>query len=98
MVDDPTFHLTLYTAPEDADPWDESVWAAGNPGLGTIRSIDEMRSMANRAKRIPSRVPAFRNLYLNQRIQADASFLVVSEWTDCMDGGWIWNRCGASSA
>ena len=84
-IDDPTFYLSLYTAPEDADPYDEAVWAACNPGLGTIRSIDEMRSMAKRAKRMPSRLPAFLNLYLNQRIQADASFMPVSEWLGCAD-------------
>jgi phage terminase large subunit-like protein len=25
---DPAFHYTIYTAPEDSDPWDEKVWFA----------------------------------------------------------------------
>ena len=85
-IEDATFYLSLYTAPEGADPFDEEVWAACNPGLGVIRSIDEMRTMAKRARRIPSRLPAFLNLYLNQRVQSAASFMAVAEWNACFDG------------
>ena len=84
-IDDATFYLSLHTAPVDADPFDEATWTACNPGLGTIRSLDEIRSMANRARRMPSRLPAFLNLYLNQRVQASASFMPVSDWNACAD-------------
>ena len=87
VIDDPAFYLALYSAPDDADAWDEDVWKACNPALGVFRSADEFRSMANRAKRMPSRESAFRNLYLNQRVQAAAGFLPDSEWSACLDSG-----------
>ena len=31
---DPTFHLTLYSAPETADPWKLATWRKANPALG----------------------------------------------------------------
>ena len=36
---DPSFHLTLYTAPEDADPWKQATWKLANPALGDFRSL-----------------------------------------------------------
>jgi phage terminase large subunit-like protein len=32
-IRDPAFHLTLYSAPEDADPWSRKSWRAANPAL-----------------------------------------------------------------
>lgn len=82
-IEDPTFHATIYAAPEDADPWDEAVWRACNPALGDFRSLDEMRASAAQAKRTPSREPAFRLLYLNQPIDAAKHFLAASDWKAC---------------
>jgi len=80
---DPTFYPVIYTAPEDADPWDEKVWFACNPALGDFRSLEEMRSEAIKAQRIPVREATFRLLYLNQRINADARFIAMPEWDAC---------------
>jgi phage terminase large subunit-like protein len=80
---DPAFYPVIYSAPEDADPWDEKVWAKCNPALGDFRSLDEMRSAAQQAQRIPVREATFRLLYLNQRINADARFIAMPEWDAC---------------
>jgi phage terminase large subunit-like protein len=37
-VDDPSFHLTLYSAPEDADPWKRSTWKLANPAWRSSRA------------------------------------------------------------
>ncbi len=84
-VSDPTFRGWVWEAPESADPWSEEVWEACNPGLDTIRSREELRSMSVQAQRIHARQPAFRNLYLNQRVRADAGFLPTDEWLACRD-------------
>lgn len=86
-VEDPTFYSMLFAVPEDADPWDETLWPLANPGLGVIRSLPEMRQEAARAKRMPTFEPAFRNLYLNQRVDAEPRAIDPAEWEAC--GGMV---------
>lgn len=73
----------VYEAPEDCDLMDESAWKAANPALGAFRSLDDMRKMAEKAKRMPSFENTFRNLNLNQRVNPIAPFIPVSEWKKC---------------
>ena len=82
-VEDPTFHATIYSAPMDADPWDEATWHACNPALGDFRSIEEMRTYAKQAQRIPARESTFRLLYLNQPVEADDRFIHAADWLAC---------------
>lgn len=84
-VNDPTFHATIYAAPSDADWLDERVWYACNPALGDFRSLDEMRSAAAKAQRIPARESSFRALYLNQPVDADTRFISAADWDACAD-------------
>jgi phage terminase large subunit-like protein len=83
VVDDPSFAAFVYTVPPDADPWDESGWYDANPALDDFRSLDEMRKFAEQAQRIPAREPVFRNLYLNQQVDAAETFLPAGEWRAC---------------
>ncbi|WP_020146815.1 terminase large subunit [Thioalkalivibrio sp. ALJ15] len=83
VVEDPAFYGVVYAAPEDADPWDEEVWHACNPALGDFRSLEEMRTSALQAQRIPARESAFRSLYLNQRVDADERFIAANDWAGC---------------
>lgn len=85
VVEDRAFHATIYAAPEDADPWSEATWYACNPALGDFRSLEEMRSAAAQAQRLPAREPAFRNLYLNMRIEAEERFIRAAEWDACAE-------------
>jgi len=80
---DPTFHATIYSAPLDADPWDEKTWHACNPALGDFRSLDEFRAAAAQAKRLPAREAAFRLLYLNQPVATEARFINAPDWLAC---------------
>ena len=96
-IDDPSFHLTHYAAPEDADPWSPETWAVSNPALGDFRSLDDVARQASQAQRIPSKEAAFRNLILNQRVAAETRFLPLSEWKACgapirpdLDGKTCW--------
>lgn len=82
-IDDPTFHATIYAADEDDDPWAEETWFKCNPALGDFRSLEEMRAAAAQAQRLPAREPAFRNLYLNMRIEAEERFIRAAEWDAC---------------
>lgn len=82
-VEDETFHGVVYAAPEDADPWSEETWYACNPALGDFKDIVGMKAQADQAQRIPARVGPFRNLHLNQRVDAEVRFLAREDWMAC---------------
>ena len=79
-VDDPSFHLTFYGADQDDDPWAEETWHKANPALGDFRSLDDVQRQAAQAKRMPAAEQGFRNLILNQRVDAHVRFLAKAEW------------------
>jgi len=85
--DDPTTVCHLYAVPDDADEAEIfkniKLWRLANPALGDFRSLPEMRTAAKRAKRMPTFEAAFRNLYLNQRIDAQAPLIPRAEWMGC---------------
>jgi phage terminase large subunit-like protein len=85
-VDDPSFHLTLYSAPEDADPWKRSTWKMANPALNDFRSLDDVKRLALQAQRMPSAEASFRNLILNQRVDTTEQFLNAAVWKACGEG------------
>ena len=80
---DPSFHLTLYTAPEDADPWQRATWKLANPALGDFRSLKDVERLALQAQRMPSAAMSFRNLILNQRCDTTAPFVNAVAWKAC---------------
>lgn len=82
-IKDPRFLLRLYEAPEKADPWDPEAWKLANPALGDFRSMEDMAELAERARRIPAFEAAFRNLNLNQRVDANERFIPAVEWDAC---------------
>ena len=80
---DPTFLPILYEAPIDADWRDEKVWKQANPALGDFRSLEEMRTMAARAKEIPAQENTFRRLYLNQWTEQASRWISMPAWDAC---------------
>ena len=82
-IEDRHFHLTLYTAPDEADPWAPEAWAAANPALGDFRSLEDVERQAAQAQRVPSKQSAFENLILNRRVAAQARFIASAEWDAC---------------
>jgi phage terminase large subunit-like protein len=84
-IRDPAFHLTLYTADPEADPWAEETWKQANPALDDFRSLEDVRRLASQAQRMPARENAFRNLILNQRVAAEARFIDQTQWKACAD-------------
>lgn len=82
-VDDPSFHLTLYAAPQEADPWCTETWKTANPALDDFRSLEDVERQAAQAALVPSKESAFRNLILNQRVSAVSRFIHKVEWDRC---------------
>lgn len=79
---DPRIVSHVYAADPDADVTDEAAWQAANPALGLFRSMDDLKEQAIQAHRMPSFEPTFRNLCLNQRVAANATFVSPNIWKD----------------
>jgi phage terminase large subunit-like protein len=84
-TDDPTFHATIYRAPDDADPWNEKTWFTCNPALNDFKTLAGMRAQAQQARRVPAKAGAFKNLHLNMRIDAEVRFIAPDDWKACGD-------------
>lgn len=77
---DPMTKVSLYTAPEDLDPFSEEALKAANPAYGDFLNAEYCREMAEKARRMPSREAAYRNLILNQRVNMHNPFVTRSVW------------------
>jgi phage terminase large subunit-like protein len=82
---DPTTVIKLYAAPPELDPFSEDAIRAANPAFGTFLNSREVMAMAADASRMPAREAEFRNLVLNQRVEASTPFLAPSIWAACGD-------------
>ena len=78
-LEDPTFFAWIKSVPEEADWTDEKLWHMANPALGDFRDIDEMRTMARRAKETPALENTFRRLYLSQWTQSETRYLPMDK-------------------
>jgi len=64
----------------EADMSDEESWKLSNPALGIFRSLDDLRDLHKDAQELASFEPEFRNLNLNQRVEAKSPFVTRSTW------------------
>jgi phage terminase large subunit-like protein len=80
---DPHTVLSLYTAAKELDPFAEDTIRLANPAYDAFMNQNEVRSMAEAAKRMPAAQSSFCNLVLNQRVEASAPFISVSAWNAC---------------
>lgn len=80
---DPRVVVSLYSAPDDLDPFSDEAIKAANPAFGDFQNADETRAMAQDAKRMPSREAEYRNLILNQRVEMNAPFVSRAVWQEC---------------
>lgn len=78
---DPTVKVILYTAPLEDDPFAIETIKKANPHL-YLMNKDEVMKQAADAKRMPSREASYRNLILNQRVEASNPFVTRSVWQE----------------
>lgn len=78
---DPSTKLFLYTAPLEADAFTEDTIRLANPAFDEFMNQAEVMKMAADAKRMPSSEAAYRNLVLNQRVEARSPFVSREVWT-----------------
>jgi phage terminase large subunit-like protein len=75
----------VYTAPIEMDAFTEAAVRMANPAFGDFLNPQEVMAMANDARRMPAREAEFRNLVLNQRVEAVAPFISHDVWQRCSD-------------
>jgi phage terminase large subunit-like protein len=79
---DPSQKVWLYTAPMDLDPFSEAAVEAANPAFREFMNAQEVMKMAEDARRLPSREASYRNLVLNQRVEARNPFVTRAVWQE----------------
>ena len=85
---DPSWYAKIYSAPEDADIYDEELWFKVNPSLGITIDIDSVRREAIAARNSESSERLFRWLRLNQWISLKrVGWLPLTLW-DTTTGKW----------
>lgn len=77
---DPRVVLRFHAAPEDLDPFSKEAIRAANPAFDLFMNRAEVLAMAADAKRMPSREAEYRNLILNQRVEASSPLIPKSVW------------------
>jgi phage terminase large subunit-like protein len=64
----PAWYVKIYSAPDDADIFDEKTWYLANPSLGVTIDIEKVRQEALTARNSEAAERLFRWLRLNQWI------------------------------
>ena len=80
---DPRVTVSLYTAPLEDDAFSVESIKKANPAYGDFLNAEEVQKTARDAKRMPSRESSYRNLILNQRVDATSPFVSKSVWDSC---------------
>lgn len=80
---DASLHVQLIAAPPDADPFSEETWRACNPAYGIFLDPADFKQQAERARRMPSFMGAFKNHRLNQRVASDPRLISREDWLAC---------------
>lgn len=100
---DPRVVSHIYEAPADCELDDRQAWAAANPAMGKFRSIGDIEKQCRQAMEMPANEPEFRNLILNQRVEASSPFVSPSVWKgngatpDSVEGKRVWGGLDLSS-
>lgn len=79
---DPRVKLRAYSASMDADPFSEDAIREANPHFDDLMNKAEVRRQAEDARRLPSREASYRNLILNQRVEARSPFIARAIWNE----------------
>lgn len=79
---DPRIKVALHTAPMALDPFSDEAIRAANPHFDVFMNREEVRKQATDAKRLPAQEASYRNLILNQRVEARSPFVTHTVWKE----------------
>lgn len=82
-VEDDKFSGFVHRIPDDMDVFDEKNWILANPAIDDFRSREDMRDLAQKARRLPTIESTYRNLFCNQRTMTEPGLITKAEWQRC---------------
>jgi phage terminase large subunit-like protein len=77
-IEDPTFFLSWWEAPENMDYRSEETWEIANPGYGDLTSVEDFRSAVRRTPEAE-----FRTKRCNQWVSSAIAWLPTGAWDSC---------------
>jgi phage terminase large subunit-like protein len=77
-IDDPSFYLEWWSAPEDLDYRDPRTWGIANPGYGDILDPEQLVSAIG-----PTPEHEFRTKHLNQWVSTISAAIPTGAWEAC---------------
>jgi phage terminase large subunit-like protein len=77
-IDDPSFFMIWFGAPDDCDYRDPKVWEAANPGYGDLIDPENFKAVLGRVSEY-----AFKNKYLNMWTSSVQAWLPHGAWAKC---------------
>jgi phage terminase large subunit-like protein len=77
-VNDPTFFMAWWEAPQESDHRNPETWQQANPGFGDICDADDFASAVMRTPE-----PEFRTKRCNQWVSSAVSWLPTGSWESC---------------
>lgn len=80
---DPGFLPAIWEASADDDPGDIATWRKANPGLGTVKSLEQMRQGWREAQTDAHKMSQFLRLDLNIVMDAKDAWIPMAEWDAC---------------
>lgn len=86
VIQDETFLGVIYSAPPDADIFDEQTWITANPNYGISIKKEYMAEQAQKARTVPSYENTFRRLHLNQWTASETRWINDDDWMNCDKG------------
>ena len=79
-VDDPSFFMAWWEAPQDADYRLEETWQIANPGYGDLNDAEDFKSMVLRTPEAE-----FRTKRCNQWVSSQSAWLPAGAWDELGD-------------
>jgi len=82
-IKDERFFGLIYCADEKDDWRKPSTWRKANPNYGVSVSIEDMKSLALRARKSAATLRSFKNRRLNLWLGSDTSWMNLIAWDNC---------------
>lgn len=95
LIDEPPPRtvVSMHTADKELDPFCEETIRLANPAFGDFQNPQEVLDMAEAARKMPTREAEFRNLILNQRVEANNPLIPYSVWKANGGKAQNWGPC-----
>jgi phage terminase large subunit-like protein len=85
LIEDENWLVRIFSAPEDADYFDEDTWKAANPAWDIINK-DAFRATALTAQNNPLFLNTFLRYHLNIWTGSTKAFIPLKDWDNCNHG------------